>query len=95
MSGWGIFLPNVDSIPYSLTRPIEFKDEHGVDKIISVDHGVKENYIIGFTDELSYFIEDSELMDSYNTEAACECLYFIALLYRGYIFWNQILLLSQ
>ena len=87
VSGWGIFLPNVDSIPYSLRCPIEFKDEHGVDKIISIDHGVKENYIIGFTDELSYFIEDSELMDSYNTEAAVNAcislLCYIGAIYFG------------
>ena len=84
VSGWGIFLPNVDSIPYSLRCPIEFKDEHGVDKIISVDHGVKENYIIGFTDELSYFIEDSELMDSYNTEAVVNA-FILLLCYIGAI----------
>ena len=32
VSGWGIFLPNVESIPYSLRCPIEFQEEQGVTK---------------------------------------------------------------
>ena len=72
VSGWGIFLPNVESIPYSLRCPIEFQEEQGVTKLISIDQNVKDIYIMGFTDELTYFIEDRELMDEYNTETAVD-----------------------
>lgn len=85
ISGWGIFLPNVDSIPYSLKCPKEFQDEQGVDKVISIEQGIKDIYVMGFTDELTYFLEDRELMNEYNVKATVDgCIALLCILGATY-----------
>ena len=70
--GWGIFLPSDGKTPYSLRCPLEFHSENDVDTYVTIDQEVKDIYVIGFTDELNYFIEDNKLLDEYRMEAAID-----------------------
>lgn len=72
LDGWGIFLPSDGKTPYSLRCPLEFHSENGIDTYVTIDQEVKDIYVIGFTDELNYFIEDNKLLDEYRMEAAID-----------------------